>query len=214
MIEDGLAYNESEVVTSLGSIKKAYENLYNILSVDIQRNFVDEMANMWACNYAVEFFNNSFKPTFDELLNSINTSFENIVASISSAATAWASTSGNSFSDSGITLKTTKIDVSAIKENINGVRGINVNAQTIANRLVSISSQAERELTNTINAVNDSGFIGGNMQENLVSSLTQIKNKMSEVINTLNNEVQQYVSKTTEQYQELASSTARAFSGE
>ena len=40
-----------------------------------------------------------------------------------------------------------EIDVSAIKENINGVRGINVNAQTIANRLVSISSQADIAFT-------------------------------------------------------------------
>jgi len=213
-LESGLAVNDTEISRALKDIKSVYENLYNILSIDVQRNFVDELANMWACNYAVEFFNNVFKPSFDKLLDNVNAAFANIVESIVSAGVAWAETNGGTFADQGLTLKTNKIDVSGIRENINGVRGINVNAQTIANRLSTISSRAETELTNIINAAETSGFYGSSMPENLVSSLTQIKNEMADVIATLNNDVQQYVNKTAEEYRELATSTAKAFSGE
>lgn len=207
-------YNEEEVLNALKTIVDNYNKLYDVLSVEVQNKFVNELANMWACNYAVEFFTNDFKPTFDELLNSINLTFENIVESISSAATAWALTSGGTFAKSGITLKTNKIDVSVVKENIGGVRGINTNAQTISARLQTITSDAESCLTGTINAVENSGFIGGNMQENLVSSITQIKTQLTTAITDINNNIHEYVSKTAAEYEELASSTARAFSGE
>ena len=207
-------YNESEVVTALDKIVTSYDNLYDVLSIEVQKKFVDELANMWACSYAVEFFNNDFKPAFDDILNNINMTFENIVESITSAAQAWAQTGGGDFSHSGISLKTAKVDVSAIKENINGVRGINTNTQAIAARLQSISGEAEGALNDTITAVQNSGFIGGGMQENLISALTQIKTQLSEAITELNNSIQEYVNKTASEYEELASSTASAFSGE
>ena len=214
MNELNTGYNESEVTIALDKIIKSYENVYDVLSIEVQKKFVDELANMWACNYAVEFFNNDFKPAFDDILNNINMTFENIIESITSAANAWAQTGGGSFSHSGITLKSVKIDVSGVKENINGVRGINTNTQAIATRLQSITSEAENNLTETINAVQNSGFIGGGMQENLINALTQIKTQLSSAITELNNTVQEYVNKTASEYEELASSTANAFSGE
>ena len=60
-------FNPDQVTSSMNNVEKAYSDLIRALGTNMQSNFVNTMANFWACNQAQTFFTNNFKPAIDEL---------------------------------------------------------------------------------------------------------------------------------------------------
>ena len=152
-------FNPDVVNSSINSVKAAYENLIHALGDDMQNRFVNGMADKWACNQAQTFFNNSFKPAIDNLIMSSNSIFESVVASMNSAGQAWAMQTDSSYSPQSFSAITKTMDTSVIRENIGGVRGIDLSsATTVANQLTSIADSAKSALTSAQQAVQNPPF--------------------------------------------------------
>ena len=66
-------FNPDEVNSSISSVKSAYESLTAAIISRMQNEFVNGMADKWACNNAQSFFNDQFKPVVDSLINDSNT---------------------------------------------------------------------------------------------------------------------------------------------
>ena len=205
-------FNPDVVNSSINSVKAAYENLIQALGNDMQTRFVNGMADKWACNQAQTFFNNSFKPAIDGLITSSNAIFESVVASMNSAGQAWAAQTDSSYSPQSFSPMSKTIDAGVIMENIGGVRGIDKEAaQGVASKLPSLASEANQALSNAQTAVQNSGFIGGSQQANLVDSLGQIKTKIDEIVNNITNETKTAVDQTVEAYGDLEGKVSQAF---
>ena len=158
-------FDPALVSGSITKVKDAYNDLVAALGTEMQSNFIDSMANYWACPDAQTFFAQNFKPAIDGLLSNSHKIFESVVTSMNSAAQGWARQTGATWAGTsfGGALKT--VDVSNIKENINGVRGVDEDqANSTAGRLTTIASNAEAALTRAELAVQNCGFVGRNME--------------------------------------------------
>lgn len=208
-------FNPDVVNSSINSVKAAYENLIHALGDDMQNRFVNGMADKWACNQAQTFFNNSFKPAIDNLIMSSNSIFESVVASMNSAGQAWAMQTDSSYSPQSFSAITKTMDTSVIRENIGGVRGIDLSsATTVANQLTSIADSAKSALTSAQQAVQNCGFIGGNQASNLINSLGVIKTKIDNATQEISNQSKTAINNTVESYSDTEGKVSQAFSSE
>ncbi len=206
-------FDPSIVNQSIQAVNSAYEQLMYTLCDVMQSQFVGGMSDKWACTSSVNFFNNSFKPAIDQLLKSSNSVFESVVASMNSAAQAWAQQTDSSYSPTSFSAITKTIDVSSIQENIGGVRGIDLSAANeVASKLPTIASSARDALTSAQQAVQNCGFVGGDMANNLISSLGIIKDKINTATEDLTNQTKNAVENTVGQYGDLGGKVAQAFS--
>lgn len=204
---------DPEIVNqAIGNVKKAYEELIGVLGDRMQTEFVGGMQDKWACNQAQKFFTNAFKPAIDNVIQSSNSTFESVVSSMNSAGQAWASQTESSYSPQSFSPLTKTIDASVIMENIGGVRGIDKDsASTVAAKLPSLAQEANSALSSAQAAVQNSGFIGGSQQANLVNSLGEIKTKIDEVVNNITNETKTAVEQTIEAYGDTEGRVSQAF---
>lgn len=204
---------DPEIVNqAIGNVKKAYEELIGVLGDRMQTEFVGGMQDKWACNQAQKFFTNAFKPAVDSVIQSSNSTFESVVSSMNSAGQAWASQTESSYSPQSFSPLTKTIDASVIMENIGGVRGIDKDsASTVAAKLPSLAQEANSALSSAQAAVQNSGFIGGSQQANLVNSLGEIKTKIDEVVNNITNETKTAVEQTIEAYGDTEGRVSQAF---
>ena len=204
---------DPEVVNqAIGNVKSAYESLINVLGDRMQSEFVGGMQDKWACTQAQKFFTDAFKPAIDSIIQSSNSTFESVVSSMNSAGQSWASQTESSYSPQSFTPMSKTIDAGVIMENIGGVRGIDKEAaQGVASKLPSLATEASNALTDAQSAVQNSGFIGGSQQANLVDSLGQIKTKINEVVNNITNETKSAVDQTVEAYGDLEGKVSQAF---
>ena len=206
--------NNDRIVSKLNQIQTSYESLMQALHDRTQTEFIDQMAEEWACRYAQEFFNNSVKPVFDEMLDGSYKTYQNIVETIDAWATNWATQTGSDWSKISFNGELKNVNVDNIKENINGDRGIKeAEANETAESLVKIEADVNSAVSDAENAVHDCGFLdpSGNMETNLINSLNKIKSKFEEAIAEIRESFKNYVSKTTEDYATLASKNAEAF---
>lgn len=207
-------FNPDVVTTSINGVKNAYESLIGALGDNMQNDFVNGMSTVWACNEAIAFFRDAFKPTIDQLIVDSNTIFSSVVSSMNSAASNWAAQTQSSWS--GITLSTIdkKIDISGIHENINGDRGIDtVEAQNVSNKLPMIAESAKNALTSAQNAVQSCGFLGGTQASTLAQSLTTIKNNIDSATQSITSATKNAIQKTVETYGSIETNVTSAFSG-
>lgn len=207
-------FNPDVVITSINGVKSAYEKLIAALGDEMQNQFVGGMANVWACNEAIGFFRDSFKPTIDQLITDSNTIFNSVVSSMNSAAQNWAAQTKSEWS--GITLSTidTKMDISGISENLNGVRGIDVTeARTVSAKLPTIAGNAKTALDQAKSAVDDCGFIGGGQAAALIGSLEKIKNNINSATETITQATSNAIKTTVDTYGTIETNVSSAFSG-
>ena len=61
-------FNPGVVQTSISGVKSAYNNLIEQIGTRMQNEFINGMAEMWACDEAVDFFNNVVKDNIDRLI--------------------------------------------------------------------------------------------------------------------------------------------------
>lgn len=207
---------DPEVVnSSINNVKNAYENLIKAIGDDMQRDFIGGMSDKWACNHAQTFFNDAFKPTIDGLIQSSNTIFESIVNSMNSAGQAWASQTDSSYSTQNFSAISKTMDTSVIRENIGGVRGIDLaSTEPVAAKLPVIAESAKNALTNAQQAVQECGFIGGNQASNLINSLGMIKNKIDSAIQEITTASKNAIETTLQNYSNTEGKVSQAFAGE
>ena len=197
---------------SMSRVEDAYSQLMAALKTKMQGDFVNSMSENWACNQAQTFFTGSFKPSIDSLLNGSYTTFQSVISSMNSAASNWATQTGTSWSGRSFKGSKETIDVSSIKENINGVRGVNeTEANNTAGKLSTIASEAESALTQAQAAVNSCGFVGRSQEENLINSLQVIKNNINTSTTELTEATKKAINTTVDNYGSLATKVEEAF---
>ena len=205
-------FNIDEVNACTSVLFSAYDNLYYAVHNDVQNNFINGMADKWACNAAQNFFGNQFKPNMETLIREINATFENIVNSIFSAADLWARETGWEFYPATFQTWDPALDTSRIQENIGGVRGIDLEtANDVVNTLVTVKSNAENEINRAKSAVQNSGFIGGNQQQNLIDSLNRIGSQMNNNIESILNGTKDAINQTVQSYSDTRGAVAQKF---
>ena len=204
---------EPDVVnTAIKNVQAAYEELINVLGTRMQNEFVGGMQDKWACTQAQKFFTDSFKPAVDSIIQSSTSTFDSVVSSMGSAGVAWANQTETSYTPPAFSPISKQIDAGVIVENIGGVRGIDKDlASGVAAKLPGLATDAQTALTNAQTAVQNSGFLGGNQQANLVSSLATIKTKIDNVVTTITNESKNAVDQTIEAYGDTEGRISEAF---
>ena len=206
-------FDPNLVDSTISSINSAYGDLVQALGSDMKAQFVDDMATKWACKNAQDFFDNSFKPAVDGLLSDSYKTFDSAVTSINSAGQAWAAETGTSYAGGSFSGEMQTIDVSSILENVNGVRGIDVeNTGNTLGKLTTIAGSAKTALENAKSAVtNFQSFRGGNQQQNLIDAMETIKSNIDTAVENLNGQVNTAINQTVAQYEDTKGAVEQAF---
>ncbi len=208
-------FDPSIVNSSIGSVKSAYQDLITALGDEMQNQFVAGMADKWACNQAQRFFTNHFKPSIDSLISGSNKIFESVVSTMNAAGQNWANQTESSYSPQSFSMINKNIDASVIRENVGGVRGIDLDAaNAVAAKLPSIAEHAKSALTQAQNAVQNSGFVGGNQQANLVNSLGLIKNNIDSATEELTSLTKSAIDETIAAYSDTEGTISGMFNAE
>lgn len=200
------------VSSSIDKVQSAYDALIRAIGDDMQTQFVNGMQDKWACNQAIKFFE-GFKNTMDSLILSSNNTFESVVSSMNSAASAWAERTESTWGGKSFSRNDKKLDVSVIKENIAGVRGVDPEATAVSAKLSTIANSAIAALSDAQSAVQTCGFIGGSSEAELISSLGKIKTAIEEAVNEISGNCKTAIDNTTQEYTNLEIKVADAFAG-
>ncbi len=199
----------------LMSSKTLYSSFTQELYRCVQHEFVEGMSDKWACSEAQEFFNDSFKPAIDSLFKGITEVFSSIFQTVNSAGEVWNATvsEGKSiYTKVPFEENTPTVDVSAIQENINGIRGIDMmDAVSVANKLQNMRTIANDKLGQLRSFVSEEAFIGGEQQANLLSSILTIQNKISNATAELGEQTETLIGNTVAKYENTAGKIASAF---
>lgn len=207
-----IGFDPDLVVKSIDNVQSAYKELIKAIATDMQGQFVNGMENMWACKEAISFFQ-TFKSTIDSFITDSNNTFQSVVESMNSAASGWAQQTGTSWSAKQFDRIDKNIDISCIKENIGGVRGVDPDAPDVAAKLTGIASSAVNALTNARSAVQNCGFIGGTSASSLISSLDKIKNSIESAVEQISSDCQQAIEITAQNYGTFEGNVSDAFAG-
>lgn len=208
-------FDPSLVNGSINKVKNAYENLIQVLGDDMQNQFVEGMADKWACADAQNFFTNNFKPAIDNLIQSSTTIFESVVSSMNSAGQAWATEESETYSPVSFSAINKTIDTSSIRDQIGGIKGIDLDlTPNVVAKLSTIATNAQSALSRAQQAVQNSGFVGGDQETNLVNSLGVIKNKIDTATKELTTETKSAIDSTIQRYGNTGGKISQAFSAE
>lgn len=215
MANSNLTGFDPEVVsTSINKVINAYNELIEQIGTRMQSDFVDGMADKWACKQAQTFFNSAFKPTVDELNRGVDETFRSVVDSMNSAAVSWAQNTDSSYAPVSFSVRNVTMKTDNIMENINGVRGIDLQlSNTVSAKLPVINSNAKQALNNAKSAVQGCGFIGGNQEEYLVQSLETIKNNVDNATTTITDQAKKAIDDTLSTYTDVEGKISAAFQG-
>lgn len=203
------------VSTSINKVVNAYNELLTQIGDKMQSDFVNGMADKWACKQAQTFFNTVFKPTVDQLIRGANQTFRSVVDAMNSAANAWAQSTDSSYSPVAFTVRDVVMNTDNIMENINGVRGIDLQlSSSVSAKLPVINSESKSALNNAKNAVQGCGFIGGNQEEYLLQSLETIKQNIDSAITTITDQSKKAIDDTITAYSDVEGKISQAFQGQ
>ena len=207
-------FDPTLVSGSINKVINAYNELINQIGDKMQSDFVDGMADKWACKQAQTFFNTGFKPIVDELIRVINQTFQSVVDSMNSAANAWAQSTDSTYSPVSFSVRQITMNTDNILENINGVRGIDFQlSSAVSAKLPVINSNAKEALNNAKSAVQGCGFIGGNQEEYLVQSLETIKQNIDSATTTITDQSKKAIDDTLTTYTDVEGKVSEAFQG-
>ena len=206
---------DPDVVNS--AISKFSESAHDVLTIlckDFKTQFVDAMATIWACKDAQDYFA-AVKTSMDSLTEETEKIFRSVVDSMGSAGKNWGLQTGTSYTAPSFVSNRMSLDVSGIKENINGVRGIDLDAaENVKSVLETLSSRTTTNLTFAKHAVLSSGFIGGTSEANLQNSLEQIRNNIQSSFQNLTQQLNTAIDNTIANYSNTEGKIAQAFAGQ
>ena len=214
-----MGYNAEDVRRSINSVIAAYDELARVIGDNIQNDYINPMAQLWACKEARTFFK-SFKDKMDVLNQEVFATFKSVVDSMNSAAVAWSKvTSGfwasiNTFLQGSSIKKNKDLSIDCIKENIEEWRGINdVAAKKITDtQFAKINSGVESALEKAKNAVQNSGFKAENRQD-LINALTKIQNSINNKVQSIIKDANEAMSLSVDKYKLLEKEVSNAFQG-
>lgn len=208
-------YNAEDILRSIGGVKDAYNSIIDQIGNRMQTEFINEMADMWACEEAVNFFTNTVKTNIDRLILEVNATFNTVVMAMDHGGHVWADGTGNPSAYMGTRFEQnpkTSVDVSSIKTDFNGTRGIDMdNVQTVVNKLTDICEQAKNFATKVQDAVVNCGFIGGNQPQELSASLAVIKNSIDDAISSITQLVKTNINNTVSRYGAIQRQVSSSF---
>lgn len=207
-------YNATAVTDSVKGVIRAYNKLFEALSNESQ-SFINEMGRYWACEQAQEFFNQAFKPSTDELIKDVNTTYESVVSTMNFYAQKYDDRMKGPFTPIKFNPAIKSMDTGAILTNIGGVRGVDeTSAKMTLKKLTTMLSNVESALNETKSAIADSGFVGGSQQTNLNNSIESIRKSVRTNTSTISEQTTKLIDKTIADYGSIASEASNAFSGQ
>lgn len=204
-------FNPTIVAESISKVEAAYNDLMNALYQKTQTEFVNEMGESWACQNAVNYFNNIFKPGIDQLLNEAHYNFSVTVNVMNAEAARWAQAVDYGWSNISFGGERKEIDVTSVKENINDERGIiEANANEALGKLPGIVNASEEALEAAKVAVENCGFLDPSeaQVQSLVQALSALKASTAQVITDATNSANREIAATIEEYGTLAKQNA------
>lgn len=215
MAQNGLTgFDPEQVRTSINKVINSYNDLMDQIGERMQKDFVNGMADKWACKQAQNFFE-SFKNTTDSLIAGANQTFESVVKSMNDSAIAWANSTDSSYSPVQFTIRQITMNISNIMENINGVRGIDLqSSDSVSSKLALIKNDASSSLQNAKNAVTDCGFVGGGQETNLIAALDSIRKNIDSAITNLTEQSKKAIDDTKATYGDVEGKVSQAFQGQ
>lgn len=207
-------YNPNTVSTAISNIKSSYSSVISALITKSLTNFVSPMGACWGSPQAVTFFT-SYKTAVEAMCNDVTKVYQSIVDSMNSAASNLAKIAGSSWATVGLESSSKELIISAIKQNLaDGTIGIDVTqAKTVAGQLDGVLTSIKDGLNKATSAVKNSGFVGGEMQSSLVSSLTKIEANISNQFSDLKNQVNTAIQDTVDTYTTTSTNVSNAFGG-
>lgn len=202
-----------DVVNSCcGSIEDNYYDIYFALHDRVQREFIEQMQDKWACEKAQDFFNNNFKERMESLIVNVNLLYKYIIGTIFDEADTWARNTGWEFYPGTFDTFNQYFDTSCIRNEINGVKGIDLqNTLDVVNVLKSIKADTEYYLKQTRNTVNSSRFIDYNKKSYIIDSINDVQTNMYNSIDGIFQDTDILFRKTVEDYKDTAGEIARSF---
>lgn len=208
-------YNEQEVIEATNGIKAGIQNYFDATNTRLENDFVRPMENLWASEDARTYFeayDGAVRAQFQSDLQSLNT----IIDHFNSAAAKYASESGATYSPISFDAPACECDISGIKTDIAGTRGINrTEAVETAQVLKAIREEAISALESIKSAASSSGFYGETMshQEAINESVENMKNSISNLIEEQYNAVDKAIQATADKYGNLEAEATSAASG-
>ncbi len=206
MNTDGVyGYNVADVVAVSDRMIWNCANVLGYLTDDMQKNFVDPMSENWVCKEAQDFFAN-FKEKDEQLANRVNTRLHEFYETFMDAARIWAEktggSAGGSWNNDGFV---PKIDISNIKEQYNGVRGINMkNVPEIMQALTTIADKTKDDMRQVREITERVPFLGGDQQEKLIALIEAITMDISDSVTFFVSTAQMVIKDTLTKYGDTA----------
>ena len=204
-------YDPNVVKTSIGKVNESFKMFTDAACKSMQNDFVNQMGNCWAAPAAVEEFA-KMKEANDSLTSSAEKTFQSVVNVMNTGSRNWASQTREGAVTVGFESTRTTIDVSCIKHDIGGKRGISSgSAQSTANVLTQIIANLGTALDNAVSAVSSCGFISGGESGALQASLNQIKSSYTEAMTSNYNSMKKAIEQTIEDYRSTSKTNTGNF---
>jgi hypothetical protein len=211
---DFTGFNPNEITQSIKNMNSCYAELSSIYNSKLKK-FVEEVSIYWACPEAKTFFNTEFKTITSNLGRNIENQFVSMNDIMNNAAQAWARTTSAAFTSVGFQNGLIKeVDVSVIKDNINGDIGID------GERVTSLANSFQADLGASIDTVLkkcrniSNGFLGGNQKQALDNKITIVNNSIVENIKDQMSKITINVNSTSQKYQTSAGTVTNSFETE
>ena len=213
---NAVGFNPDLLRSSIREVQTAYNNFMLQISTNIQNNFVNELALYWGDNQAQMFFT-KFKGSVESLINESNIVFQSIFDSMNDAGRLWTSSKMANYIWSEVAFERVNptIDISLIKNNIDGMVTMDI-ATVISvtnSSLNSISLEAIKALEDAQRAVQGCGFVGGSSLNNLCLSLSKIKTRVGDLVQSLIEQSKRAIEGSASDYINIESQVADAFLG-
>ena len=204
-------YDPNVVRTSIQKVNAAFKSLTNAACNKMQSSFVNQMGSCWAAPAAVEEFA-KMKEANDSLTASAERTFQSVVEAMNTGSQNWASQTRDSAVTVAFESSRKTIDVSCIKHDIGGKRGIqSATAQSTANVLTQIISEVGTALDSAVSAVSSCGFISSGESGALQSSLNTIKSSYTEAMTSNYNSMKKAIEQTVEEYRSTSKTNTGNF---
>ena len=204
-------YNPEEVRQSIGGAINAYKAYNGAMNAGMQIQFVKPMESVWYGEHAVRIFG-IYKSSMDNLYTEFNKLFAYIVNVMNEGGKEWAKSTESVYNNINYDVIPNACDVSEIKLDIAGVKGIDIQrARQIITCFPRLTEEATGALNSLNNAINRCGFIGSNQQESLTSLVNEVSKKTQDFVTNLNRELNEYMNRTTEEYNQVAQANVNRF---
>ncbi len=206
-------FNSSKVSNAIANVSSAYVNIMNALIEKNETSFVIPMSYIWGSSQAKKFFL-EYQSVITSMSSEVTTIFKSIVDAMSSAAGILATIAGTSWETKELSAVKRILDISSIKEEINGVIGIDqTQAVSVADQLDSILQAVSEGLQEAKTAVDNSGFIGGEIPSRLVSSLGKIEANISNSFSSLKQQAHDTIQGIANTYTTTSANVSSSFGG-